>query len=92
MKMQCKTTPKAVFPSPHAISEVDVSDDVYTLTCSMREAEAHCWKLLSGCRLRIILTDEAHYNKDPDYAVVTPEYEEYAWFVGVERKYLQKLP
>jgi len=93
MKMRCASVPGAEKNSPHAITEVEVSQDIYRVnpySCTRQEAKAGCFEELLGKDLRIILTEEAHYNRDPEYAVVTPTNVEFVLFYGVKKDFLLK--
>ncbi|QQR77197.1 MAG: hypothetical protein IPJ67_03565 [Candidatus Moraniibacteriota bacterium] len=89
MKMKCSSTPGAKKGSPHSFSEVDVSEEVYEVKCSEEEARSSCFGELLGRRLRVILTEDSHYIRDPEYFVVTPEDVEYALFYGMRKEYLR---
>lgn len=91
MKMKARGNPQADASSPHAVMEVDVSDELYELTCPLEEAKLHCWDVLFGHPLRRILTDSAHYCNDSSYAVMTPANAEYAMFVGVKLAHLRVI-
>lgn len=91
MKMKCASIPGAEKGSPHAVTEVEVSGVVYRInpsSCTEREAKSGCFAELLGRDLRIILTEEAHYNRDPEYVIVTPADVETVLFYGVKRKFL----
>lgn len=94
MKMRCTSVPGAEEGSPHAITEVEVSQDIYRInpySCTRQKAKAGCFEELLGKDLRIILTKEAHYNRDPEYAVVTPADAEFVSFYGVNKQFLLKV-
>ncbi len=94
MKMKCASVPGAEKGSPHAIKEVEVSEDIYRInphSCTRREAKAGCFEELLDKNLRIILTEEAHYNRDPEYAMVTPTDVEFVLFYGVKKQFLLKV-
>ncbi len=94
MKMRCASVPGAKSGSPHAIIEVEVSEDVYRINsslCTQREAKAGCFEELLDKNLRIILTEEAHYNRNPEYVMVTPINVDFVLFYGIKKQFLLKV-
>lgn len=91
MKMKCHATPGAVPPSPNAVTEVEVSDELYVLVCSPEEARIHAWDVLLGKSLRVIVGPEVMVHYLPSHHTVTLADVEYAYFVGVARANLRQI-
>lgn len=89
MKMLCKSTPGAIPPSGHAQTEVEVSDQIYRINMTKKEAKSHCCEELIGRDLRIILGDNRHF-RSPEYEAVTPIDVVYVQFYGVPTSNLVK--